>query len=76
MYAKIDFFLISGIDEFTIKILTPLVSTGGSSTDFDGPDSLVSFGSPFSFCVLAVVRTTTIRVVGVTSVLATRVFVV
>ncbi len=60
------------IDEFKKEIFTPFVKTGGSSTDFDRADSSVSVTSPFSSFVLLVVRTTTIRVLGVTSVRAIR----
>ncbi len=54
------------------KIFTPFVKSGGSSTDFDRANSSVSVTSPFSSCILLVVRTTTIRVFGVTSVRAIR----
>lgn len=52
---------------------TPLVNMGGSSTDFDLVGSSGGISSPFSSCILLVVRTTTIRVLGVTAVRAMRV---
>lgn len=51
-------------------IHTPLVNIGGSSTDFDLVGSSGVTSSPFSSWILLVVRTTTIRVFGVTAVRA------
>lgn len=52
---------------------TPFVNIGGSSTDFDLVGSSMGISSPCSSCILLVVRTTTIRVLGVIAVRATRV---